>query len=95
MRSENAALRESNSKDLGILLQQQLQLASKVASLDASVRELDAPGAHAPTMAEQQGLASAIAATADESRELQLALLEKRNEALRAEVASLGTASAA
>ena len=88
MRSESAALREANSKDLGILLQQQLQLVNKVAAIENSVSELDRAGAPPPTMLGQRRISSSVAATADEARELQLSLLEKRATALSTEVSS-------
>ena len=89
LRGEAAAERSLHTRDLGILLQQQLALRAKVDDLERSAGlGLEASS---PTRGARGGggggdrLASALAATASEAAELQVALLERGAASLRKE----------
>ena len=72
-------LRERHTQDLGILLNEQVQLREQMMTL-AGARDDGTGGA--PTVG---GLAAALASTANEAQALHLSLLEKQNGSLKAE----------
>ena len=78
LRAEAAGLRQAHTKDLRILLEQQVALRAQVEALEAKVG-----GAGAAALV---GLEASVAKTAQEAADLQLQLLLKQNTALQAEL---------
>ena len=90
LKAEAASARALHTRDLGILLQQQLALRGRVDELHTAFDHDETAGPGIATRVKAGGpagdkLASAVAATAQEATELQLTLLERGAASLRGE----------
>ena len=94
LRGEAAAQRTAHTKDLGILLQQQLALRSRVDEMALAFNQYE--GAFdTPDGRGRSRLAAAVAETANDAQALQLTLLERGAASLRLEADSAQLASQA
>lgn len=77
LRGEAQSMRAAHTKDIGILLQQQLALRSRVDELHAAFEQGEFEAADPLGLGSRGKLAATVAATSSDAAELQLTLLER------------------